>query len=534
MLALLAVPQTTLWDRDEPRFARAAVEMARSGDWVVPRFEGAPRAAKPPLVYWLMAASVHVFGPSELAVRFWAPIALALAAWWTFCLGARYWSTAVGVRAMWMLALSPLAIVEGTAATADALLLASVTAALVAGAAAISPEAPRSRVAALTAAMTAGVFVKGLVGVALPGAILVIAAQSLAPRDRLRAWRRVGVASAVAFVACSLWLMLAWRKAGAQFVMDLTWREHVMRAIAPRDGHALPLLAALPFYPLVVLLGFSPWTMFLPAGFASMTGAPRFQTVRDRLVAAWVLVPAIGFTLVMTKLPHYILPAWPALALMTAKGSLAPSARHLRIGRMLLFVTGLVESVVLVVLALRLGGELEPRILALAAGIGALTIWATWYAGRATDVMPGLAGVTVLLTTLTALSVAPSVEALKPIPALCRAIVTRYPPTVPVAVAGIDEPSLVFYLDRQRLEHLTTPVAVERWLKEAEPGILVTTREVWGAIPADVRARATETAAADGLNIARGNRVALIAVERNHVSAAARPTSDARVAERGR
>src|SRR5262245_15102400 len=68
-IAFFLTTLTTLWDRDEPRFARAAVEMARSGDWLVPRFEGAPRTAKPPFAYWLMAASVRSLGPTAVAAR---------------------------------------------------------------------------------------------------------------------------------------------------------------------------------------------------------------------------------------------------------------------------------------------------------------------------------------------------------------------------------------------------------------------------------------------------------------------------------
>src|SRR4051794_40969417 len=72
--------RSTLFDRDEPRFAQATDEMLRSGNWLVPTFNGAVRADKPVLVYWLMALPMKVFGASAWSARFWSPVCLALSA----------------------------------------------------------------------------------------------------------------------------------------------------------------------------------------------------------------------------------------------------------------------------------------------------------------------------------------------------------------------------------------------------------------------------------------------------------------------
>src|SRR5690349_25144496 len=73
--------RSTLWDRDEPRFEQAAVEMASSGQWLYPTFNGELRPDKPILIYWLMALPVRWLGASEWAVRAWSPLALAASAW---------------------------------------------------------------------------------------------------------------------------------------------------------------------------------------------------------------------------------------------------------------------------------------------------------------------------------------------------------------------------------------------------------------------------------------------------------------------
>ena len=61
--------RSTLWDRDEPRFAVAALEMARSGQWLYPTFNGELRPDKPILIYWLMSASIRILTRSVAAVK---------------------------------------------------------------------------------------------------------------------------------------------------------------------------------------------------------------------------------------------------------------------------------------------------------------------------------------------------------------------------------------------------------------------------------------------------------------------------------
>src|SRR5690349_18040554 len=101
---------STLWDRDEPRFARAAVEMASSGQWLYPTFNGELRPDKPILIYWLMAASVRAFGASEWAVRGWAPVALAVTAGLVWSIGRRFLSPSAALLAVLVLATAPLAL----------------------------------------------------------------------------------------------------------------------------------------------------------------------------------------------------------------------------------------------------------------------------------------------------------------------------------------------------------------------------------------------------------------------------------------
>jgi len=128
-VSLLALAgRTTLWDRDEPRFAQATVEMIASGDYLVPTFNGRLRPDKPILAYWWMAAPMRLLGPGAVAARLGSAVAMAIAALLTFATARRLLLPAgAGLWAMAVLAATPLAVAEGQAATADALLLAAVT-----------------------------------------------------------------------------------------------------------------------------------------------------------------------------------------------------------------------------------------------------------------------------------------------------------------------------------------------------------------------------------------------------------------------
>src|ERR1035437_9258191 len=112
--------RSTRGDRDEPAFARATVEMVQSGNYLYPTFNGQLRADKPILIYWLMSIPVRILGGTELACRFFSPIATAIACLLIYFIGRRLFDRATGLLAMVIYSLVPLTAMIGTAATADA------------------------------------------------------------------------------------------------------------------------------------------------------------------------------------------------------------------------------------------------------------------------------------------------------------------------------------------------------------------------------------------------------------------------------
>ncbi len=122
----LALPQAALLpllDRDEPRFAEASREMLQSGNFIVPTFNGAPRYAKPPLIYWCQAVSYKIFGENAFAARLPSLIATAATACLLYTWGVKLGSTPMGLAAGLCYAFCFQTLQQGRVATADALLI---------------------------------------------------------------------------------------------------------------------------------------------------------------------------------------------------------------------------------------------------------------------------------------------------------------------------------------------------------------------------------------------------------------------------
>ena len=115
--------QVALFDRDEPRFATAAWNMVRTGDYVIPRFNGQLRPDKPPLVYWEMALSYGVFGFNEFAARLPSALCAILTLWVVYLAAGSHFGRLTGILAALMLSATCLFIAEARLATADATMI---------------------------------------------------------------------------------------------------------------------------------------------------------------------------------------------------------------------------------------------------------------------------------------------------------------------------------------------------------------------------------------------------------------------------
>lgn len=491
--------QTRLWDRDEARYARATVEMFESGNYLVPSFNGAPRLHKPPMIYWLMSLPVRFSGPAEWAFRFFSCIALGGTCWLTYGIGRRLLSARAGLWSMGVLASSVMMIFVGTAATTDSVLVFLSTAQM-ALFLRILLEGCRIRdVLMLGFAMAGGMLVKGPAGL-VPAAIMAgIMALDVRARRSI-----IGVGCALAIgVACFLaWAIPANRATGGAFFTVGIGFHVVERALRPLEGHGGGVLAFLFYYPVTVLVGFLPWSGLLPAGISALRAGRMGGDVFRRTVVCWIGIPMVLMACAQTKLPHYIAPIMPALALLAGaliahgheSGLEMRGARWRRAGMWAALALALAAGLTLLIAPRWLG---VPG-LALPSGIaGAVVLLGSAALVRFRDsqidrLALGTMACMGLFIVPVAFGILPALDAIRFGPPLGMAVRALAKEGVSVASIGQQEPSVYFYAGR-RIEALESAAAVKRWVTDHPGGLLITTREmkdigerVAGPLPADV------------------------------------------------
>ena len=301
---------------DEPRYAEVAREMFASGDYISPRLCGCLWFEKPALLYWMSAWSYHLLGVSEYAARLPSALAATAAVFSLLWALARSGFARVAVIAAVVLATSAIFIGYARAATPDMVLTAAVTIALLSDYL-WATASGRARVlwwGVLWSATGIAVLAKGLVGVAL---VVPVVAVHLSVIGKLKSigWRGC-VGGLVIFLAVvSIWYGPVTARHGWEFLDEFFYKQHVRRYLTNRYHHPEPVY----FFPMVALAGAMPWTFFLAPAFARLRALrPRVRPEDSLFTLAWIWVawPLIFFSLSVSKLPGYILPIFPALAII--------------------------------------------------------------------------------------------------------------------------------------------------------------------------------------------------------------------------
>jgi 4-amino-4-deoxy-L-arabinose transferase-like glycosyltransferase len=344
-----------LWNPDEGRYAAAALEMAQpfngAADWIVPHLNSVPRLNKPPLVYWLSAIFLEVFGHNAGAVRLTSVLAALGVLLVVWQLGKRMFGAATGVLAGLVWATSTLPFILSHTLNTDMLLTFTIALALL-GLWMMSEEEARSEGQKVRGAALAGIglglamLAKGPVGVVLPIGIWGLA--------RVLTWRR-RTFSGFPWLACLVAVILAalisapWYVAIAQvhpeFLHTFLFGENIARLTGSQFYHKPEPFY---FYLPILLIGAFPWTAFLIPAVALLVRDFRRKSTKEDTSSTqcteqrscwflwlWTAVVVGLFSLSHVKLVTYILPAFPALAILIAqaiaKGEerIAPSTQRL-------------------------------------------------------------------------------------------------------------------------------------------------------------------------------------------------------------
>lgn len=536
-------------DRDEARFAQASRQMFESaalpadqqnpafhdGGWVVPKVQDRPRLNKPPLIYWVQAASAWILaGGNPLHDSIWmyrlpSAICAMIAVFATWRVGVGMFDPRAGWVGAALLAVCPMIVWDAHQARADELLLACTTVTMWAFWHLWRGKAGWRWPVVFWVGVALGILAKGPITPMVAG-LTLLAVALLTRRWKWLARTKPLVGLGIVAVLVLPWVIAVIHKVGFSTYWDTIFGETVGRSGSAREGHAGPpgyhlLFLVVLFWPGVLMTALSftravrrAWGVALPTGdedddTETETEAhdgeavdnespgeekPKKPPILARIRAvftlllgrlrgrpgelfclAWIVPSWIVFELVATKLPHYTLPLYPAVALLTARGLLAAAdgmmpglaSGSVRLGHWAWLFIG-VFIVAGVPIGVSVFGPI-PVILAgiLIAGVSAELLRRSWRRlsmGQVGGAQAwSVAAVVVAQAGLLGV-VLPYAKGLWLSPQLAE-IAEHAGKDLPIASVGYHEDSLVF-LTRGRLEKIDE---ARDWLRDHHQGILI-------------------------------------------------------------
>lgn len=307
---------------DEGRYAEIPREMVANGNWVTPRLNDLKYFEKPPLQYWATATAYRLFGVHNWTARLWAALtgfAGIFAVWFT---GNRLFGRDAGRYAAMVLGSSCLYVIIGHINTLDMgvtfFMSVGMLGFLLAQQKTVVPNERRAWMWLAWAALALSVLSKGLIGIVLPGAVLVL--YSLIERD-FSLWRRLHLISGLAiFLAIAApWFVMVSRD-NPEFAQFFFIHEHFERFLTKVHHRYQPWWDFIP----ILLVGTLPWVAAMLDTLArawqqdaAPTSASGHSTIKpQRFLMLWCIFIFVFFSASDSKLPSYILPIFPALALL--------------------------------------------------------------------------------------------------------------------------------------------------------------------------------------------------------------------------
>ena len=302
---------------DEPRYVEVAREMYDRGDWITPQLAGIHWFEKPALTYWLVATGFQVLGVSEESARI--PIALfsTSGVFLLFWFGQRLFSTRFGYLSAMVLASSGIWIGFSRAATFDLPLAVSMEVALLAFFCWFR-EDKNWLWYVCCFGLGLGMLAKGLVGIVLPGAIIglfLLLTRTLT--EFLKRPKLLLLGAGIFLLTTATWYLPMFVRHGHEFWQEFFVAHHFQRFLTNKFKHPQPFY----FFTIVALLGCLPWSLFFLAEIGLTIKRWRdLLTQPERRLSLflwlWVIVIVGFFSISTSKLTGYILPVFPALALL--------------------------------------------------------------------------------------------------------------------------------------------------------------------------------------------------------------------------
>jgi 4-amino-4-deoxy-L-arabinose transferase-like glycosyltransferase len=312
MLFTYGLGEGALWDQDEPRYFQIAREV-RFDDPLTLRLDGQPWFVHPPLFFWLQALTARLIGFTEFAARLWSALSGAALVGATFLLARALYdergssvallAAAVAATSLQVLGQARLGVFDPTLVTFMVLALHM----------ALEADRTGSRRAYLWAWGWAALATatKGPIGLALPAMLLV--GLWVVRRDR-QAWRRIPWSGLAIYAGVGLsWYVVGAVRYGLPFLRTAVGYYLFNRFFGVVENQPGPWW----YYGPVLLLGAMPWTALIPPAIAGLLR--RRHEMASQVILLWCGLVVAFYSAAGTKLPNYILPVYPVLAIGIAR-----------------------------------------------------------------------------------------------------------------------------------------------------------------------------------------------------------------------
>jgi len=324
LILLIAISLATLFFRlgslpflsaDEPRYARIAEEMHDRGDWVTPTLENKPWLEKPPLYYWITIPFYSLFSVKETAARVGPALSALLTALAIFWLGTLLRSRLAGFLAATILLTSQGFIFFGRGASTDMPFTCAFSIGMALMAAAVRKDPGIAGIMPAYVFLGLAVLGKGPVALILAFGIVLIFWYFNERGQILSRWR-ILPGLFLLFLVCAPWFWLVFKRNGYAFITTFFINHNIARFVTDVHHHSQPFFYYIP----VILALFFPWSGWLPF----LIPESPLQKIRNwrnwdpvnLLLVCWSLFPLLFFSFSSSKLPGYILPSLPPLALL--------------------------------------------------------------------------------------------------------------------------------------------------------------------------------------------------------------------------
>ena len=463
VLFVAGVGRGSLWDQDEAKYTQVAREILQTGDPITLHVNGRPWFVHPPLYMWLQALAGAIFGFSEVTARIWSSVFGVVGVYATILIGGELFGRPPALLAGIVLATTFEYFVLSRLAIFDVVLAAFMLLAFYAFLKAIRTGARRYRYwTALWVGL--GILTKGPVALLLPGLVTAayLAIRRISPGG-LRRW--TGPALGAAALGLS-WYVVEWARHGWEFIRIVIGYYTVTRFVGVVEGQSGPWW----YYAPVFGIGAFPWTAFLLA--ALPYHIRRRREDGSLLVLLWIGITVVFYSLAGTKLPNYVLPAFPFAALAVAvmwhdafagapAAARGVSAAFIGTTIALLAFAGEIAAFARIKYPDDLVAVQRHLILLAAALVLCLAVAAGAYLARRPRVaFAALAATTVVMAVALVWRTLPLIEARRPIRPIAEAIRRAVPPGGAFVGYRISDHQTLLYYSERRAQWLDDPMEV--------------------------------------------------------------------------